>query len=125
MKPTPANNSKKQSDVIEEYFADKSDAKEFIVSKELFEAKDNIDLKTELNQQERWLFTILSVNDDFLKKKLGKRVFAPLMERYMRFSVSLDRQARKEFVTVNQNQNTTTDALDIMSKVKTLQDDKK
>jgi hypothetical protein len=89
-------------DHIEEYFAEVEGSKQAMHSRELFNAdNENIDLKTDLSNDEINLIAGLKFNDLFLKSRGLKPLFMNYYINYMRLKVSKDRQSRKEFVNIN------------------------
>jgi len=89
-------------DHIEEYFAEVEGSKQAMHSRELFNAdNENIDLKTDLSNDEINLIAGLKFNDLFLKSKGLKPLFMNYYINYMRLKVSKDRKSREEFVNIN------------------------
>ncbi|MFW6130766.1 MAG: hypothetical protein ACOC56_06225 [Atribacterota bacterium] len=112
-------------DHIDEYFKDIEGSKEAIQSRELFKADNNdIDLKTDLTNEEISHISILKFNDEFLKSKGIKPVFMNFFYNYMRLKVSKDRQSRGEFVKMNRKDDSE-DILSSASNLKNLMDSKK
>ena len=89
---------------IEEYF----DATQGNKSSELFRIneKEDIDLKTDLSENEIKIVTTLFMTDDFLKEKKIPAVFEKYYNKYLRLRVSKDRLGRGEFVSMNRTDNT-------------------
>lgn len=87
---------------VEEYFKDTiHEQKKYEL---LFNvSKDNIDLdlKTEVSEQELRDIVTLKQNDDFLSKHGIKPVFDTYIEKFLRLKISLQRKSREEFVRVN------------------------
>lgn len=118
MIPTKINSSNRMSDHIEEYFAETSQSKEVLTSKELFKAaKEDVDIKTDLSIKEIVLINKLMFNNEMLRKRGLKPVYNDFLHNYMRLKISLDRKSRGEFVDMNRGQARTDDVLDAMSKV--------
>lgn len=93
-------------DHIEEYFASVEGSKQAMQSRELFNAEENnIDLKTELRDEEISLIATLKFNDLFLKSKGLSPLFMKYYNNYMRLKVSKDRKSREEFVKINKSDN--------------------
>lgn len=70
--------------------------------RDLFEAtEDNVDLRTELNEDEVVLVNKIHINNLFLKSKLGIDVYKEFLVNYLRLKVSFNRGSRTEFVDVN------------------------
>lgn len=89
-------------DHIEEYFKDSEGSPEAIKSRELFTAnKDNIDLKTDLKDEEISLINTMFFNNEILKKAGLNPIYSKFLNKFMRLKVSKDRQSRKEFVGIN------------------------
>jgi hypothetical protein len=92
--------------VISEYFNDINDIKKHTHYDELFNAnKENVDLQTELNENEIRAIAILQTNDKFLVDKGVGSVYNNYINNFMRLKISLNRQSRKEYVEVNKNEN--------------------
>ena len=95
----------KLPDHIEEYFSEKESSSEAINSREIFNAtEENIDLKTDITDQEISLIATLKFNDDFLMSRGIKPVFSQYYNNYMRLKVSKDRKSRGEFVNINKRE---------------------
>jgi hypothetical protein len=126
MKPTQSSTAKSMSNHIEEYFADASQSKEVLTSKELFRAdRDNVDIKTDLSIQEIVLVNKLIFNNALLKDAGLIPVYQEFINSYLRLKISLDRKSRGEFVDMNRGQQKTEDILDTMSKVSNITGAKK
>ena len=126
MIPTSINNAKRMSDHIEEYFAETSQSKEVLTSKELFRAsKEDVDIKTDLSIQEIVLINKLKFNNMLLKQAGLTPVYDEFLQDYLRLKISLDRKSRGEFVDMNRGQSKTDDVLDAMSKVSNITGAKK
>lgn len=98
--------TKKIPDHIEEYFASQESSGEAIASRQIFSAtEEDIDLKTDLNENEIPVIAVLKYNDEFLKSKGIKPVFTKYANYYMRLKVSKDRKSREEFVNINKKDN--------------------
>jgi len=93
---------KKTNNHIEEYFLKNDNDSKAIASKELFR-DDKIILKTDLTDDEITIINKLLYNDAFLSSKKLKQPFKLVIENYMKLKVSKDRQSRKEFVSINKN----------------------
>jgi hypothetical protein len=114
------------SNHIEEYFAEASQSKEVLTSKELFRAKpEDVDIKTDLSIQEIVLINKLKFNNELLKQAGLVPVYNNFLEHYLRLKISLDRKSRGEFVDMNRGQGKTEDILDTMSKVSNITQSKK
>lgn len=84
---------------IEEYLKDNVGENAF---RDLFEATDeNVDLRTELNENEVDCVNKIFINNEFLKSKLGGDVYKSFLINYLRLKVSFNRGSRIEFVDVN------------------------
>jgi len=115
----------KMSDNIEEYFAKIEGTKEQFHSRELFKAgEEDIDLKTDLTNEEIGIITTLFFNDSFLKKKGLKPLFINYYYKFMRLKVSKDRKSRGEFVSINRSQSPD-DLLNTANNLKNLTDVRK
>lgn len=110
---------------IEEYFANKEGNKDFLISREIFNADKDVDIKTDLDAQEISYITVLMYNNDLLRSKQLKPVYKEFLNNYMRLKISLKRQSRGEFVNINRGDDKTSDVLKGMSDLKSLQDTKK
>ena len=99
---------------IEEYF----DVTQGNKSSELFRISEpeDIDLKTDLSENEIKIITTLHMTDEFLIARKIPRVFDKYVSKYLRLRVSKDRQGRGEFVTMNSSDNTS-EILDRMGNV--------
>lgn len=95
-------------DHVEEYFLDKDTAKELLLSRELFKADENLDLKTDVSfkeSKELVLVNKLYFMGDFLKRTVGYSPFNSFVAQYLRLKISADRQSRMEFVDINKKEN--------------------
>lgn len=118
MKETLINGVKRMTNHIEEYFAESSQSKEVLTSKELFRAeKQDVDIKTDLTIKEIVLVNKLLFNNRILKDKGLNAVYDKFIEEYLRLKISLDRKSRGEFVDMNRGQSRTDDVLDTMGKI--------
>ena len=92
---------------IEEYLINKDDTTGNLVTKELFSINDNkeLDLKTDLNDNDIKNISSMYYNDLFLKRMGFKPIFCNYYLKFMRLRISKDRQSRKEFVNVNKSDN--------------------
>lgn len=96
----------KLPDHIEEYFSEKESSSEAINSREIFNATDdNIDLKSDVSDEEISIISTLKFNDDFLASKGIKPIYSKYFNKYMRLKVSKDRKSREEFVNINKKDN--------------------
>lgn len=87
---------------IEEYFKDTGS--QILKKSEVFEAdEDNIDIKTDLTEEQINIVNTLHENDLFLKSRGLKPVFKTYYEKHLRLLVSKNRKSREEFVEVNKN----------------------
>jgi len=87
---------------IEEYFKDTGS--QVLKKSEVFEADDeNVDIKTDLTEQQIVLVNTLHENDLFLMERGLKPVFKSYYDKYLRLLVSKNRESRKEFVEVNKS----------------------
>lgn len=84
--------------VIEEYFKDTG--AHTLKKNELFDAGDDIDIKTDLTHEQITLINTLHENDLFLAEKGLKPVFNSYYEKHMRLLISKERKSRGEFVDV-------------------------
>jgi len=109
MKPKQEKNNH-----IEEYF----DVTQGNRSNELFRISEpqEIDLKTDLSENEIKIITSLHLTDEFLIAKKIPRVFDKYVSKYLRLRVSKERQGRGEFVTMNSTEKTS-DMLDRLGNV--------
>ena len=92
----------KTNNHIEEYFLKNDNDSKAIASKELFK-DDKIVLKTDLTDDEITIINKLYYNDAFLAKNKLNTPFDLVIQNYMKLKVSKDRQSRKEFVSINKN----------------------
>jgi hypothetical protein len=92
--------------VVSEYFEDVNDVRKHTHYDELFNAnKENVDLQTQLSEEELRAVAVLQTNDKYLFEKGVRGVYANYIQSFMRLKISLDRQSRKEYVEVNKNEN--------------------
>lgn len=97
--------NKNMPDHIEEYFKDKQGSGEAIKSRELFTAdKQNIDLKTDLTDDEIALINTMMFNNKILNESGLDPVYNKFLIKFMRLKVSKNRESRKEFVGINQRE---------------------
>lgn len=88
---------------IQEFFSKTEKGK----GNELFRVdKDNVDIKTELSEEELRMVNTLFVNDAFLIEAGIEPVFKIYYEKFMRLKISLDRKSRQEFVKINSEDRT-------------------
>jgi hypothetical protein len=126
MKATRISKPQNMSNHIEEYFAESTQSKEVLTSKELFRAnREDVDIKTDLSWQEIVLINKLIFNNALLKEAGLNPVYSDFIEEYLRLKISLDRKSRGEFVDMNRGQQKTDDILDTMSKVSNITGAKK
>lgn len=87
---------------IDEYFTD-IEIKEQTHYKELFSADDksDLDLKTDVTDEEIKAVTTLHFNDKFLHDIGVKPIFTEYYNKYMRLKISKDRKSRGEYVDIN------------------------
>lgn len=89
---------------IEEYFTKTEKESK---GNELFRVSpDNVDIKTELTEEEIRQVNTLHFNDIFLESKGLSPVFYKYFEKFMRLKISLERKGRTEFVKVNSEDRT-------------------
>jgi len=123
---TRINNVKRMSDHIEEYFADATQSKEVLTSKELFKAlPEDVDIKTDLTLQEIVLINKLMFNNELLKDAGLIPVYKEFLNHYLRLKISLERKSRAEFVDMNRAKTNTDDILDVTSKISNITGAKK
>lgn len=123
---TNISNNKPMSNHIEEYFAEASQSKEVLTSKELFRAdKENVDIKTDINWQEIILINKLIFNNAILKEAGLDPVYDGFIEHYLRLKISNERKSRGEFVDMNRGTGKTEDVIDTLSKVSNITSVKK
>jgi len=72
--------------------------------KELFELED-IDGKTELNPEQVIIASKMRVLSRILKERYDIDILDSLLDNFLRFQISKDRQSRKEFVSAMQSEN--------------------
>lgn len=106
---------KKTNNHIEEYFLKNDNNSTAIASKELFK-DDNIELRTELKDEEIILINGMMFNNTMLKECGCEEVFEPFITNFMRLKVSKDRKSRGEFVSINK-QNDTNDVISSMGNI--------
>jgi len=87
---------------IEEYFTDKG-MRENTHYDELFrvDEKDNLDLMTEVDDDEIRAIATLHLNDQWFMSMGARPVFSDFFNKYMRLKVSRNRKSREEYVDVN------------------------
>jgi hypothetical protein len=115
---------KKLVNPIEEYFAHKEGNKEYLISREIFKASEDVDIKTDLEREEIGLITTLQYNNQILKNAGLSPVYEKFLTNYMRLKISLNRQSRKEFVDMNKGDKTD-DVLKGMADLSTIEKTKK
>jgi hypothetical protein len=126
MKPTKISSNRPMSNHIEEYFADATNGKEVLTSKELFKANpEDVDIKTDISIQEIVLINKLLFNNEILKEAGLKPVYKNFLNSYMRLKISLDRKSRGEFVDMNRSNQKPEDVLSTMSNVSNIMGAKK
>ena len=87
---------------IEEYFKDTG---KNVEKEHIFTGDDaDIDLKTELNDKEISHISIMTFNDQFLKRQGIKPIYTPYINNFMRKKVSKNRQSRKEYVDIKKTE---------------------
>lgn len=87
---------------IEEYLKESVGENAF---RDLFEAEeDNVDLRTELNENEVDCVNKIFINNEFLYNKLGFDIYKEFLNNYMRLKVSFNRGSRSEFVDINRRE---------------------
>lgn len=123
----PVEKPKKLSNHIEEYFAHKEGNKDYLISKEIFKADIDVDIKTELEREEIGYITTLQYNNEILKTKGLKPVYSQFLTNYMRLKISHKRQSRKEFVDMNKGDKTDDmlKGMSDLSNISTIKDSKK
>lgn len=75
---------------------------------EIFSAgktKNDIELRTDLTAKQRVLIQGIMENDEILYKCGISKIYDHFLQKFMRLSVSLDRQSRKEYSTANRPDN--------------------
>lgn len=95
----------KTNNHIEEYFLKNDNNSTAIASKELFKS-ENIELRTDINDEEIINITKLKFNNKILQKHKLKPVFEDYINDFMKLKVSKDRKSRGEFVSINKTNNT-------------------
>lgn len=102
---TTKKQTKSMPDHIEEYFIQTEGSKQNIISRDLFKAEgSDIDLKTDLTNEEITILNTLFFNNEILRKRGLKPVYSNWIEKFMRLKVSKDRLSRNEFVSLNRVQ---------------------
>jgi len=87
---------------IEEYFT----KNESQPGTELFRIDDsNVDIKTELTEQEIRDVNTLMMNDKFLEKVKVGAIFKNYYQHLLRLKISLNRKGRSEYVDINKHDN--------------------
>ena len=101
------SNNKKMSNHVEEYFEKAVKSSENIAGKQLFSGdEDNIDFKTDIDEEEIRNITSLYMNDKYLNDVGLNPVFKRYYSKFMRLVVSKNRQSRSEYVSINKNDHT-------------------
>ena len=87
---------------IDEYFTD-TQLQEQNHYKELFSAdeQNDLDLKTEVTDEEIKALATLHFNDRFLKEIGVGKIFEGYTNKYLRLKISKDRKSRGEYVEIN------------------------
>lgn len=99
--------NKRLPDKIDEFLIRSEGSKEAFHSRELFRAeKEDVDIKTELTDQEIVLINKLIFNNKVLKECGLDPVWEDFIYHYMRLKVSRNRQSRGEFVSINKGDHT-------------------
>ncbi len=89
---------------IDEYF---SKTENQTKGNELFRVSpDNVDIKTELTDEEIKKINTLFINDEILQDKGLKPAFSKYIEKFMRLKISFERKGRTEFVKINSDDRT-------------------
>lgn len=96
---------KKTNNHIEEYFLKSEGNSKDFASKELFK-DENIEVRTDINNNEIILINKLIFNDDFLLNKGLNPVFKKFYKNLMKLKISKDRKSRQEFVSINKEDKT-------------------
>ena len=98
-------NTNSKNLVIEEYFTNLEENKGKVNHyEEIFNPKEeNIDLQTEVTDDEIKLISTLKTFDDFLISKEIKPVYNNYVNFFLRLKISKDRKSRGEYVDVNKN----------------------
>lgn len=121
-----AKKKNKLPDHIEEYFAEKEGSPESIKSRELFTADNqDIQFKTDLDEDDIARITTLHFNDQFLKKCGLKPIFKKYYIKFMKLRVSKDRKSREEFESINRGHQDTEQEISKLSNIKNIIDTKK
>lgn len=118
-------NSKKMPNHIEEYFIQTEGSKSNIISRELFKGEEDIDLKTELSNEEIVHINTLLFNNDILVKRGLKPIYKDWLNQFMRLKISKDRQSRSEFVNLNRQQETADEQLNKLGNFSNILNSKK
>lgn len=105
----------KANNHIEEYFLKNDNNTTAIASKELFKG-DNIELRTDLKDEEIILINTMMFNNELLKEVGCEEVFKSFITNFMRLKVSKDRKSRGEFVSINK-QNDSADVVSSMANI--------
>lgn len=87
---------------IEEYFSKNENLK----GNDLFRIDDkNVDLKTELTENETRFINTLKLNDDFLERQGLIPIYKNYYKNLLRLLVSKERKGRREYVEVHTKDN--------------------
>lgn len=105
----------KTNNHIDEYFLKNDNNTTAIASKELFKG-ENIELRTDLKDEEIVLINSMMFNNKILKEIGCEEVFNPFINNFMRLKVSKDRKSRGEFVSINK-QNDANDVISSMGNI--------
>jgi hypothetical protein len=128
MKKSKAEEFKPKAEMpnaIREYFAKTEGSKEALHSGILFSATEgDIDLKTELTDQEIVLIDKIKMNELFLELCGIDNFLHKYLNNYMRLKVSRERKSRGEFVDVNRGENSEK-VLSLASDLKNITSNKK
>lgn len=112
MKRTDYKETENLSNHIEEYFSNQNTNKDVLTSKELFKAnKEDVDIKTELTDEEIVILNVIKVNQDDLIKRGIKDVYDTFINGFLRLKISRERKSRGEFVDMNKGNNNDTASL--------------
>lgn len=107
IKPQPfgvasASGSEELPTHIEEYIKSNVGENAF---RDLFEATDdNVDLRTELNENEVDCVNKIFISNLYLMSKLKDSIYGDFLINYMRLKVSFERGSRLEFVDINRRE---------------------
>lgn len=94
-----SGSSKKLPNHIEEYLQSNTGDNAF---RDLFEGKpDNIDLRTEVNENEVTIINRIFISNEFLNENGVPDIYNKFLNNYMRLKVSFNRGSRQEFVDIN------------------------